>query len=891
MVPASLSYSTFLSGTVYASAVDSAGDVYVTGQASTNLPTTPGAYQTTGSGAFVAKLNPTGTAVLYATYLGNGNAGLGIAVDAAGDAYVTGYGGNLPTTANAIASSGGDFVAELNPTGSALGYATYLPGATNYALTTSYSGAIAVDASGNIDVAGAAGPGLPVTAGAFQSAYVGGSGGTDAFCAKINPTLSGSTSLLYASYLGGSSGLDEASGIALDGAGNAYVTGLTASSNFPTTPGAFQTTHGGSWDAFVAKFNPALSGAASLVYSTYLGGSGTEYVSNGGAMESAQINGGIAVDSAGNAYVTGATSSINFPTTPGAFQVTSSFRSNGSVVGGPSDAFVTKLNATGTALVYSTYLGAGKTASSGGTAIALDANGDAYLTGWTNSTSFPTKSPIQPANAGGYDAFVTALNPSGSGLLYSSYQGGSGNDFGYGIAVDSRGNIAVAGNAGSSNFPTTAGAYQTTAGSGFVSKITPVASLPAVPKLSVTGFPATITAGAAGTFTVTVRDAHGNVLTGYTGTVHFTSNDRRASLPADYTFTAADQGVHTFSATLLTVGSQSIAATDTSSSSSGMEIVTDTPAAASSFVLAGYPSPTDAGLAANFTVTAFDPYGNVATGYTGTVQFSSSDTGALLPAPYTFTAGDAGVHTFSATLNTAGTQSLTATDSANAGITGTQANITVAPAGLAGLSVAGFPSATTAGVTQTITVTARNTDGSTDTGYLGTIHFTSTDPQAGLPADYTFTAADQGVHTFSVTLKTAGSQSITATDKAFGSVTGSETGITVSPAAASQLILTLVGGGGDVHSGVAISLTLTVKDAYGNVATGYTGTVHFSATLAGATLPANYTFTAADAGVHTFTSAFVLVLPKHSSDSFADIDVSDTQNSNLTGYDLLYVIK
>src|SRR5262249_2018076 len=136
-VPASLSYSTFLHGSVYATAVDSAGNVYVTGNTDANMPTTPGAFQTTGSGAFVAKLNATGTALLYATYLGNpGNgsngAGTGIAVDAAGDAYVIGANTNVPTTANAIASSGGaNFVAELNPNGSGLLYATYLPGTVN----------------------------------------------------------------------------------------------------------------------------------------------------------------------------------------------------------------------------------------------------------------------------------------------------------------------------------------------------------------------------------------------------------------------------------------------------------------------------------------------------------------------------------------------------------------------------------------------------------------------------------------------------------------------------------------------------------------------------------------------------------------------------------------
>jgi hypothetical protein len=533
---------------------------------------------------------------------------------------------------------------------------------------------------------------------------------------------------------------------------------------------------------------------------------------------------------------------------------------------------VTKLNATGTALVYSTYLGGGSSSQSAGNGIALDANGDAYLTGWTNSTSFPTKNPLQATNSGGYNAFVTVLNPSGSGLLFSSYFGPTsslnGGDGGGGIGLDSQGNVYVAVTGGP------------------VSEITPIVSLPS---LSVTGFPSPTTAGVLGTFTVTARDANRNVLTGYTGTVHFTSSDRRAILPTDYTFTAADQGVHTFSATLFTAGSQGIAATDTSNGLSASDAgITVTSAAASTLILAGYPSPTNAGFAANFTVTAFDPYGNKATGYTGTVQFSSSDAGATLPAPYTFTAADAGAHTFSATLNTAGTQSLTATDSANAGITATQVNITVAPAGLVALGVTVFPAATTAGVVETITVTALKADSSPDTGYLGTVHFTSSDGQAALPADYTFTAADQGVHTFTVTLKTAGSQSITATDTVFGSVFGNEPGITVSPAAASKFVLSLPGGGDVIQSGVPFSLTLTVEDASGNVVTGYTGTVHFSTGVSNATLPPDYTFTAADAGVHTFTNAFVLHLPKRGPQGPWTIQATDTQDSNLTGQVWLY---
>jgi uncharacterized repeat protein (TIGR03803 family) len=189
--------------------------------------------------------------------------------------------------------------------------------------------------------------------------------------------------------------------------------------------------------------------------------------------------------------------------------------------------------------------------------------------------------------------------------------------------------------------------------------------------------------------------------------------------------------------------------------------------------------------------------------------------------------------------------------------------------------VTGFPSPTTAGVAQSFTVTTQNADGSLATGFTGTIHFTSSDPHAVLPADYTFTPYDRGVHTFSVTLETAGSRSITATD---GSITGSEAGIVVNPAAAAQLILSEPA---TVKSGAAFSMTLTVEDAYGNVVTGYVGTVHFSSSDSTSTLPANYTFTAADAGVHTFT--YLTTLRKKSKQT--TITVTDLLNSALTTTD------
>jgi hypothetical protein len=187
--------------------------------------------------------------------------------------------------------------------------------------------------------------------------------------------------------------------------------------------------------------------------------------------------------------------------------------------------------------------------------------------------------------------------------------------------------------------------------------------------------------------------------------------------------------------------------------------------------------------------------------------------------------------------------------------------------------VAGFPSPSTAGVAHTFTVTLEDAYGNIASGYTGTVHFTSSDGKATLPANYTFTAADAGVHTFSATLKTAGTQSLTARDTTAASLSGMEVGIKVNPAAASKFLLTAPAS---VSAGTAFSLTLTVEDAFGNVVTGYSGTVHFSSTDPRATLPKNYTFTAADQGLHTFTG---LVLRKK---GYQTITITDTLNSALT---------
>ena len=382
--------------------------------------------------------------------------------------------------------------------------------------------------------------------------------------------------------------------------------------------------------------------------------------------------------------------------------------------------------------------------------------------------------------------------------------------------------------------------------------------------LSLGGTPASVTAGSTGSVTVTAKDSFGNVAAGYTGTVAFASSDGAASLPANYTFTGDDAGVHVFSGayTLKTVGSRTVSATDTVTGTitGTSATITVNPASAATLTLSGTPASVTAGAPGSVTVTAKDAYGNTATGYTGTVAFGSSDGQAALPANYTFTGGDAGAHVFSFayTLKTSGSRTVTATDTVTGTITGTSGGITVNPAGTATLALGTTPASVTAGSTGSVTVTAKDAYGNTVPGYSGTVTFSSTDGQAALPANYTFTGGDAGAHVFSnaYTLKTAGSNTVTATDTVTGTIKGTSAAITVDPAGAASLVLT--GTPASLTAGATGSVTVTAKDAYGNTATGYTGTVTFASSDGAASLPADYTFTGGDAGAHLFTGAYTL---------------------------------
>jgi hypothetical protein len=467
-----LAYSTYLGGSGAdfgeAIAADAAGNAYVTGYTpSTNFPIAgalQGTYQGGANDAFVTKLNAAGTALVYSTYLGgNGNdRGHGIAVDAAGEAYVTGLTSstNFPTLNAFQPTFGGGtdaFVTKLNPAGNGLVYSTYLGGSggedNGFVFDTYptevdwFSGAIAVDNSGRAWVTGVTFSGnFPTTANAFSRTY---SGSWDDFVARFSADGSG---LDYSSYLGGSSNATQAGrSIAVDPAGNAYVGGWTFATDFPTTAGAFQRTLTGSVDVTVSKFDASKSGAQSLVYSTLIGGSADSWGTS------------VAVDGGGNAYVTGFTASVDYPTTAGASQT---------VKGTGEDAFVTKVNPTGTGLVYSTFLGGNGDDS--GSGIAVDSAGGATVAGVTPATNFPIANAVQATYGGGdIDGFATRLNATGSALVYSTYLGGSSGDQGMGVALDRAGNSYVVGTTRSTNFPAPSGFRSTSAGGSdaFVSQI------------------------------------------------------------------------------------------------------------------------------------------------------------------------------------------------------------------------------------------------------------------------------------------------------------------------------------------------------------------------------------------------------------------------------------
>ena len=649
VIDPTLVYSTYLGGSnvdsVAAIAVDSSGAAYVTGTTtSTDFPVTPGTVQViyAESTAFVSKLNASGTALIYSTYLGGsgtsyGDAGRSIAVDSSGEAYITGstYAPNFPVTTGAyqttnkaaVNSAGTGFVSKLNAAGTKLLYSTYLGGTQT---DTPYS--VALDSAGNAYISGAAtSTNFPTTTGAFQTTNKSAAVyGWNDFVAKLNPT---GTGLVFSTSLGGSSEFYGSGGsilVAADATG-VYVSGSAFSTDFPVTKGAYQTVNKeaaaqGS-NLTLTKLNPT---GTALIYSTYLGGSGAGYRGD--------VASGMAVDKSGNAYLSGTTYESNFPVTTGAFQSTSK-----AAPFGLSTCFVTKMNPTGTALVYSTYVGgSGFNYGDAAYGLALDSSGDVYFTGTTGSNDYPVTSNAyqssNPAYYNGASVILTELNPTGTGLVYSTYLGGttSFGDTGYQVALGSSGTVFLAGFTNATDFPVTGDAYQLTnnAGgdvTGFVTQFklgTAAAAAPTQTSLMSNSNPAVT--GTDMTFTVSVAPLSGTTVA--TGNVVFSIDEVTAA-----TVALNSAGVAIYSTAPLSFGQHYILASyagSTTYASSGNGIIeTITPAAptftppAGTYLAAQLVNLTDItnGPPIYYTVDGSTPTAS-STKYTGSILVSVPET-------------------------------------------------------------------------------------------------------------------------------------------------------------------------------------------------------------------------------------------------------------------------
>ncbi|MGC9394858.1 MAG: SBBP repeat-containing protein [Anaerolineae bacterium] len=527
---AGLIYSSYLGGNgsdgVYAIAVDDAGAAYVTGQTfSTDLPVTPGVADpdTSGNEAFVAKVAPDGASLVYLTYLGGASVdyGTGIAVNAEGAAYVGGWTNSVdfPVTANAfqrqLKLSGNNpdaFLAVLSPDGTQLRYATYLGGRNDDRIGYFSEGnPIAVGADGAIYVVGTTfSPDFPSTPNAFDPTY---NQYPDAFVTVFEPD----GSLRYSTFLGGSDSNDFGVGIAVAADGAAYVVGKTNSVDFPVTASAFQSSLHDLYsdDSFLTVLTP--DGSA-LRYSTYFGGAGGDDKIYG-----------VAVGSDGAAYVAGTTYAYDLPVTPGVHKPISPNAYSG-------DAFVAVFDPARSAagsLRCATYLG-GDTDRDQGHDLALNAEGDVYVVGWTRSADLPaTPGAVQPVIAEYWDAFIAVLSPDCRDLRYASFLGGDNGDSGYAVATGPDGSAYVAGVTYSNRFPTTPGAFQVAFGGGDGAYPTD-------------GFVARIEIETLRTITGEVRDDSGNPLVGI---VISTNAGYSATTAADGSYTLADLPSGTYTVT------------------------------------------------------------------------------------------------------------------------------------------------------------------------------------------------------------------------------------------------------------------------------------------------------------------------------------------------------
>lgn len=449
-----LTYSAYLGGGQNdegnAITLDADCNVYLTGSTySTDFPTAnPLQTNLPGRDVFVSKLNLAGDTLLYSTYIGGNQSdnAWGIALDSAGRITIVGEteSSNFPTLNAYDNTQGGGtcdgepcddvFVTQLLADGSALRYSTYMGGNSD-----DEAAGIALGPNDMLYLAGWTKSSAFPRVNAHDTSFGGGTCSgvpcPDGFVAKVDPSLSGVNSLLYSTYLGGNN-YDKSYDIAVDSNGRVYVTGYTSSNNFPML-NAYQPARASAADVFVSKFDTALSGTASLLYSTYLGGG------------SADQGTGIALNGADQVYLTGFTSSANFPLANAI---------DNTLAG--TDAFITHLNIASNNLAYSTYLGGSN--EDRGQDITVDDLGNAYITGYTKSTNFPILSAIQPAKGVDTcssppcaDAFVTKVNPAGNALIYSTYLGGGSEDYGNAIVVDGLGGTYIIGYTFSIDFPAT----------------------------------------------------------------------------------------------------------------------------------------------------------------------------------------------------------------------------------------------------------------------------------------------------------------------------------------------------------------------------------------------------------------------------------------------------
>ncbi|HYL84030.1 MAG TPA: SBBP repeat-containing protein, partial [Candidatus Angelobacter sp.] len=793
-------------------AVDPNGNAYVTGTVFANaarlgyFPTTSGALQPLNPGqtnGFISELDPTGEQLLHSTYFGGNNAGseggdriTAIALDGSDNVYIAGStdSPNMSTQCALQPFRNGNaslFVAKLDPALGQLGYSTYFLGTGGY---RPFSGpqpakALAVDSAGEVYLVGGAYPPTPVSGNGSGS--IGPGGGI-----SVNPSC-----------------------------GFPYPNPNPVNVGFQTAPGTgLYSSYGTeSESGFLAKLNAS---GTQLLYLTYLGGNLSSSQGYGTEMDA------VALDPNGNAYIAGNTYETNLPVTAGVVGPNAGCTTLGSQTI-CSLNFLAEVNpaASGlSSLTFLTYLP--QTLETGtATGVAVDQFGDILVAGGTSFNVHLQNVPNMP-NPNGTTASATTsllgggenvatylleLTPGATQILDSGYLGGDGKcsgscygvfDSPAGMALDTLGNVYLAGSLASNDFPTTVGAFQPTPlaknsnPNGFLAKIsTGPANQPQLTVSPPIGNFGNVPAGQSPQITLTVSNTgqaplliQGVTTTGpftlvsntincngsFTGTL-LGSLSPGSSCTANVMFNSSSAGPYTGALVFVDNSEQGTPDPITPAVYNDQSYLLTAIAPATHFAVSA-PASVNQGAAFNLVLTALNGSNTTATGYTGTVHFTSSDAQAALPADYTFTAADNGSHVFTTpTLNTLGSQTISTTDTAISAVVGISNGITVNPPP-ATYFVVSAPSVATVGTSFSFTVTANNALNTTATTYTGGVHFTSTDTQAALPTDYTFTSADGGTHVFTATLNTVGTQSITATDTGTSSINGPSNLIAVTAA-------------------------------------------------------------------------------------------------------------